>query len=102
LQRNRRIIAIHSRRISVFATTKKPRKTGAFRIRVRLRLLDRGGNVRERGVHVGAQRLHGADDDDRDTSSDQAVFNGGRARLVLDETSEKILHGLTPYPHVAV
>ena len=44
-------------------------------------------------VQLAAKALHDRDDRDRDAGGDQAILDGSRARLVLDETSNEGLHG---------
>jgi hypothetical protein len=46
-------------------------------------LLELGRDVIELGVETRADCIDGGDDDDRNTSGNQAVFNRSRARLVL-------------------
>lgn len=50
---------------------------------VRLLKLDR--NVVELGVEAGADCIHGSDDHNRNAGGNQAIFNRGRTRLVLDK-----------------
>ena len=47
----------------------------------------------ERRVQLAAKALHDRDDRDRDAGGDQSILDGGRARLVLDETRNEGLHG---------
>src|SRR5947209_7451922 len=59
-------------------------------------LLDRGGDVAERGAELAAEALHDRDNRDRDAGGDQAVFNSRRARLVLGKAFDG-LHGVAPW-----
>ena len=72
----------------------RPRQAaGASRFGSRMReLVELAGDVAERGVQLRAKALNDRDDRDRDAGSDQAVFDGRRARLVLDETRNEGLH----------
>src|SRR5690348_11141388 len=45
-----------------------------------------GRNVGEGVIQLAANGVHGTDDDDRDTSRNQAILNSGRTALVLHET----------------
>src|SRR5215203_1511278 len=49
-------------------------------------------NRRERAGQLRAERRHGADGGDRDERGDEAILDGGGARLVVGETVEKALH----------
>jgi len=51
-----------------------------------------GGDVREGARQLGADRGHGGDGGDGDERSDQAIFDGGGAGLILGEASEEGLH----------
>ena len=53
------------------------------------RLLERGRNAGEDRVQIRAQALHNGDDRNRDAGGDEAVFNGGRAGLIVEETKRK-------------
>ena len=57
-----------------------------------LGLAELGANVGEGRLQIGAERRQGGDANDRDEGSDQAVFDGGGAGLILDETSENVGH----------
>jgi len=71
----------------------RPRDTGAFlSIRPFERLLQSVANRSEGRVEFRAHTLHNGDNRDRNTGGDEAVLNGGGARLILHETSEGI-HG---------
>jgi hypothetical protein len=45
-------------------------------------------------VQLGADELQGRDADNSDERGDEAIFNGGRAGLILGESGEKRRHGL--------
>src|SRR6478672_2846022 len=69
-------------------------------LRVRLRAGDAGARSLEVGTDVGegrvglgADRGHGGDGGHGDERGDQAILDGGRAGLVLDEAGENGLHG---------
>src|SRR5215207_11715851 len=62
----------------------------------RLVLLQLVRDPREGGVELAAERGYGADRGDGDEGRDEAILDGGRAGLVLDETLEKGLHGQPP------
>src|SRR5262249_41006569 len=64
---------------------------GAFRRGIE-GLLQRGRDAAERGVQLGADALHNGDDRNRDAGGDEAVFDGGRTRLVLRKALHKIRH----------
>src|ERR1700736_2584941 len=70
----------------------RPRIAGAFEAVSQRRLLQRGGDRAEGAGKLGADALDGGDDRERDTGGDQAVFDGGCAGLILDETRNEILH----------
>jgi hypothetical protein len=40
-------------------------------------------------VEIRSERCHGTDDHDRDEGGDQAVLDGGRAKVVLDERQKE-------------
>ena len=72
---------------------KAPASAGALLIATLLEaLVQLVRDVAERAVQLGAEALHDGDDRDRDAGSDQAVFDGRRARLVLGKAL-KGLHG---------
>lgn len=50
------------------------------------------GDRREFVVQLAANGGQGGDGDDRDQRCDEAIFNGGSARLIFNETGEKRLH----------
>lgn len=56
-------------------------------------LLQCARNAAERCVQIGAEALNDGDDRDRDTGGDEAVLDGRRSRLVLEESNEKTWHG---------
>lgn len=51
-----------------------------------------GGDVAEGGLEGILDRGERADDGDGDDGGDQAVFDRGGARLVLEETRENVRH----------
>jgi hypothetical protein len=59
-----------------------------------MQLFQSGLHGRERRIELRAEPLNNGDDCDRDTSDDEAVFDGGRARLVLQELHNKCHHRL--------
>ena len=59
-------------------------------------LFELGRHTGEGGIEFGAQAVDRGDDGDRDAGSDQAVFDGGGAGLVLQERNE-LKHCLPPY-----
>src|SRR5882757_9158152 len=59
-------------------------------------LLERAVDRSEFGVQRGAETVDGGNDRERNASSNQAVFDGGGTGLVLHETSDQVLHRLTP------
>ena len=46
----------------------------------------------ERRVQLGAEALDGRNDGDRDAGRDQAVFDGGRARIVFHKALNEVIH----------
>ena len=56
------------------------------------RLAELGRNCRENRGQLNAEPLHDRDDRDRDAGSDEAILNGRRARLVLQEGRYEIFH----------
>jgi hypothetical protein len=60
-----------------FAADITPRAASA------LRLFQLGRHRRKCGVELGADAVHGGDNDDRNAGGNYGVFNGGGARLVL-------------------
>jgi hypothetical protein len=84
-------------------TRKGPGGAGASAKVARDRLLERGLDAREGRVQACAEARDDGDDGDRDAGGDQAVFDGGRTRLILHETRNEVLHSeLLMGPHVAV
>src|SRR5690348_7312246 len=75
--------------------TAAPSGTAAFFLQVRKLKLVR--DVVERRVQLVADALHGTDRRNGDKSCDQAVFNGSRALLVLNQL-QKLAHGLGSSP----
>jgi hypothetical protein len=78
----------------VHPTNKKPRhrgrgseSAGMYQL-----LFERGGNAAERGVQVRTERLYDRNDRDRDASGDEAVFDGGRGRIISDESGNGLCH----------
>src|SRR2546429_450049 len=55
-------------------------------------LLERVLHRLERAAQVGADVLHDGDDGNGDAGGDEAIFDGGGARLVLHETRNEGLH----------
>ena len=56
------------------------------------RLFQLGRDARELGVQRGAEAVDDRDDRDRDAGGDKAVFDGGGARIVPQETRKEVLH----------
>jgi hypothetical protein len=56
------------------------------------RLLQRGVDRGELGVQVGAEAVDHSDDREGDAGSDQSIFDGGSASLVLQEAGKKLGH----------
>lgn len=56
-----------------------------------------GRNRRERGVQRRAERLHGGDDRYRDASSNEAIFDGRSAGLILAKLTKQLNHGSSPF-----
>src|SRR6266850_454484 len=73
-------------------TTKAPRSPGPLMVCRYDRLLERGVDGAELGAQTGTDAVHCTDDRERDAGCNQAVFNGGRAGLILHETRDKVLH----------
>ena len=67
-----------------------------FRIQACEALFKLGRDARELGIQRGAKAIDHGDDGDRDTGGNQAVFNSGSARLVLQKRGE-LRHESTPY-----
>ena len=71
---------------------KKPRpKSRALSALCEPRLFEGCRNGAERGVQLGAQTLDDGDDRNRDARSDEAVFNGGCARVIFQKTQSKFI-----------
>ena len=49
-------------------------------------------NATEGALQLGAAAIHDREDRDREAGGDEAVFDGGGAGLVLQETREKLRH----------
>ena len=58
-------------------------------------LLELGRDTRERVVELSAKAIDHGNDSDRDAGGNQAVFNCGSARLILQKRDE-FSHDLTP------
>ena len=54
-------------------------------------------DVGEHRGKLGTDNAGRTDDHDRDESGDQAILNGGDARLVSEETREESLHRKDPF-----
>src|SRR5438445_10722635 len=72
--------------------TKAPGIAGAFGALAQHPLFQRGRNSFELGLQGAADAVDGSDDHDRDTGGNQAIFDGGGAGLVLQETRNQVLH----------
>jgi hypothetical protein len=57
-----------------------------------IHLLQRGVDRGKHGVQVAAEAVDYGNDRKRNSGSDQSVFNGGRARLILPETEKRTRH----------
>ena len=55
-------------------------------------LLQRISDAIKRSFYSGAGGVHGDDDRDRNSSSDETILDGGRARVVPQETKDKLIH----------
>src|SRR5258707_5738317 len=73
-------------------TTKAPRAPGPLMVGRYGRLLERGVDGAELGAQAATDAVDCTDDRERDAGCNQAVFNGGRAGLILPETRGKRLH----------
>src|SRR6185295_11138488 len=72
---------------------KTPADARAFRIETsRGRLLERGLDAGEGRIQLRAEALHDRDDCDRDAGCDEAIFDGGRTRLVLHKALNQVRH----------
>jgi len=60
------------------------------------RLVQLGADAVERRVQLGAERLDGHDDRDRDTGGDQTVFDGGCAIFIAKESLKQSAHVWLP------
>ena len=70
----------------VAISKKKPPIDGGFKcIRPRVELLQLRRDGIELGIEVGADRVDGGDDHDRNAGGDQAVFDGGGPRLIFQK-----------------
>jgi hypothetical protein len=83
-----------------------PRSTKVDEAERRIRsLLQCGGDARERAIQAGAQALDDRDNRDRNTGSDQAVFDRSRTLFVYKKFSNQVAHdiflsvwGVAPMP----
>ena len=73
-----------------------PATAGAIEILRLNGLLEAVIDVVEGVLQARADTLHDENDGDRDAGGDKAIFDGGRAGLVLHETRNEGLHGSTP------
>ena len=55
-------------------------------------LLQRVSDAIKRPFYRGAGGVHSDDDRDRNSSSDETILDGGRARVVPQETRDKLIH----------
>ena len=55
-------------------------------------LLQRISDAIKRPFYSGAGGVHRDDDRDRNSSSDETILDGGRARVVPQETQDKLIH----------
>jgi hypothetical protein len=46
----------------------------------------------KRPFYSGASGLHGDDDRDRNSSSDETILDGGRPGVIFEETQDKLIH----------
>jgi hypothetical protein len=79
----RRLLFLYVRR----AARSTPRGLGLFQ---------RAADFVEFRAEAGAEGGQRRDQEDRDQRSDQRVFDGGRAGLVVDESLEVLRHAVTP------
>ena len=56
------------------------------------RLLQRISDAIKRPFYGGASGLHGDDDRDGNSSSDQTILDSGCPRIVFQETQDKLMH----------
>ena len=56
------------------------------------RLLERGVDLSKLPVHFNSEAVDDRDDRERDAGGDQAVLDGGGARVILQETRNEVLH----------
>src|SRR5437868_11341654 len=73
-------------------TTAATRAAAAFSSQVGQSLLERTGNCAEGRRQFRTNGRNRADDNHCDEGGDQTVFDRGHARLVTDETRNKVLH----------
>ena len=55
-------------------------------------LLQRISDAIKRSFYSSAGGVHDDDDRDRNSSSDETILDGGRARVVPQETKDKLIH----------
>src|SRR3974390_710860 len=56
------------------------------------KLLQCISDVIKRPFYSGADSLHEGDDPDRNSTSDKSILDGGRTRVVTQETQDELLH----------
>ena len=59
-------------------------------------LLQRVSYAIKRVLYIGAGELDGSDDRDRNSGSDETILDGGRARVVFQETQDKLIQLRSP------
>jgi hypothetical protein len=57
-----------------------------------VRLLQRVSDAIKRPFYSGAGGLHGDDDRNGNSSCDETILDGGRPRIVFQETQNKLIH----------
>jgi|ERR1700722_2944787 len=60
------------------------------------KLFELRGDAAEARIQLGADAVDGGDDGNRNARCDQAVFNGRRSGLILQEPGEKFRHEIAP------
>jgi hypothetical protein len=84
------------------ANSKGPSELAGARLpRVGRVLFKLAGDARKLGIEVGAEAVHNRNNCDRDASSDQAILDGGRARIVFQEAQCKRFHDMSSLLPVA-
>src|SRR5438552_3844728 len=87
-------LAAKCRRTSL-KNVKTPGKRSDLRCGVAPRSsFERGLHAGEGGVELRAEALDNGNDRNGDAGGNQAIFNGGRARLVLHKTPNQVAHDL--------